>query len=438
MAMVESERDVPHRSRGQRWYRATWAKFLVITAGVQILLLGAWAFTWPPVTLSFVVPAEEARDWQAPIERFEQQHPRIKINLVKGDNDPDALRAIYTADAQAPDPQYDLIYTDMTWTAPFVAAGLLQDLSPYVDFETLEGFLSSEIKAGRQDDQLYRLPISSDIGVLLTRSDLLQSTGQKPPQSFAALEGTVKLLEEKEKSAEYLWSGKQSEALVEHFVEILDGFGGFWIHSESQEVGLGKPEAVRAAQFMRSLIAKKIAPPLVTRYDDAAIRDRFLTTDTAAFLRTTPTAWSQLQAQYPELSLDPLPGRRGEPGRGVRGGWGLAMSSAAEHPEAAWKAIEYFTSEAVQKQWVQASGMLPSRTALFDDPDFIEQAPYLPQVRALLEEQSIFRPAIAQYPEASAILQEHLWKILIAVEDPKTGMAKAAAETRQLLGQSLP
>lgn len=417
------------------WYQPTWPKLLGILAALQLASFGAWALTWPPIVLSVVVPKSEAEDWNAAIASFEQAHPRIQINLVSSDDRPETLEAIYRADFKAPDPQYDLVYTEMTWTAPFVAGGLLQDLSPYVDFETLEGFLPSEIKAGRQDDQLYRLPISSDIGVLLTRGDILQSTGQKPPQSFAALEGTVKLLEEKKIPAEYLWSGKQSEALVEHFVEILDGFGGFWIHSESQEVGLGKPEAVRAAQFMRSLIAKKIAPPVVTRYDDAAVRDRFLTSKNAAFLRTSPTAWSQVQTQYPALSLDPLPGRRGEPGRGVRSGWGLAMSSASEHPEAAWKAIEHFTSESVQKQWVQASGMLPSRTALFTDPDLVQQAPYLPQVHELLEEQSLFRPAIAQYPEASAILQEHLWKILIAVEDPKTGMAKAAAETRQLLGQ---
>lgn len=432
--MVNSARRLGGRQKA--WYKPTLVKLLVLFVGVQMLMLAAWAFTWPPVSLSIAVPQREAPFWQGPIAEFERQHPRIDINLITGDYTTDELRAIYTADFQTPSPQYDLVYLDIIWTAPFAAAGHLRDLSDYANFETLTEFLPSEVKAGRYDEQLYRLPLRSDVGVLFSRDDLLSQINQTAPKSYAALQGSVKLLKEQQiASAGYLWQGMQYEGLVAHFVEILDGFGGFWIDSETQEVGLGKPEAVRAAAFLRSLIAERVAPSAVTRYNEDSSIDRFVTAGDTAFLRGWPLFWAQAKSRYPEVSLHPIPGLSGEPGRGTRGGWGLGISSASEHPRQAWTAIAYFTSEPVQKAFAQSSGFLPSRRALFEDVDLLERYPYLPQMPELLETRSVFRPAIAQYPEASKILQKHLWNILIVAEDPKTGMAKAAAETRQLLGQ---
>jgi hypothetical protein len=42
------------------------------------------------------------------------------------------------------------------------------------------------------------------------------------------------------------------------FVEVLQGYGGFWINPTTQEVGLDKPEAIAAVRFL--------AAPLRTRF----------------------------------------------------------------------------------------------------------------------------------------------------------------------------
>ncbi len=418
--------------------RRTLILSLLLMTILQLILLGGWWLTWPPVILSFVVPIQEAEAWAKPIAAFERQHPKIRFNLVTGDYSTDALQAIYTADFQAQSPQYDLIYLDIIWTVPFATAGQLRDLSETVDKTSLAQFLPSEVRAGRYQGKLYRFPFRTDVGVLLSREDLLQEGGETHPQDFEAL-GQIAQRLQKQQIAEvgYLWQGQAYEGLVAHFVEILDGFGGFWVNPETQTVGLDEPEAIAAATFLRSLITRQITPTDVTRYDEYSSLDRFMEQGDTVFLRSWPIFGALARAQYPQVSIHPLPRQQDRLSRSVRGGWGLGIASGSAHPQEAWQAIAFFTRVDVQREFALESGFLPSRTALFTDPALVQRYPDLPQIQQILEEQSVFRPAIAQYPQASAILQTHLWEILTGTVDPATGMSAAAAETQQLLGAAL-
>jgi hypothetical protein len=78
--------------------------------------------------------------------------------------------------------------------------------------------------------------------------------------------------------------GAQYEGLPAMFVEVLEGFGGFWVNPDTNEVGLDKPEAIKAVEFLRNVIDRGIAPPGVTTYREEDTRRLFLSGDTA-FLR---------------------------------------------------------------------------------------------------------------------------------------------------------
>ena len=102
------------------------------------------------------------------------------------------------------------------------------------------------------------MPFRSDAGMLYYRQDLLESAGYQPPETFEELVSISEDLQNRGLAKlGYLWQGKQYEGLAAMFVEILEGYGAFWVNPETLEVGLDRPEAIQAVEFLRSTLEKK-------------------------------------------------------------------------------------------------------------------------------------------------------------------------------------
>ncbi|MGD1953433.1 MAG: extracellular solute-binding protein, partial [Leptolyngbyaceae cyanobacterium] len=371
--------------------------------------------TWPkssPIRLSFVIPQDEVQPWQTVVTGFEKAHPAIQINLV---TDPetgyttDQREAIYTADFQANIAQYDLVYMDIVWPLQF--ADRLQDLTPYIQQDELElsGFLPTEIAAGQSDGRLYRLPMRADVGVLYYRQDLLKQARMSLPTTLDELFQTVRNVRPE---TGYLWQGERYEGLVANFTEIMEGLGATWI-DPAGNVGLDTPTAIEAATLLKQLIQEEISPDEVITYTEQDGLQRFLEGQTL-FLRGWPYFWEEIQrSELAGKVAIALPFSFSDtPGKGCRGGWGFGIAQNADHPDEAWEAIQYFTSEAAQKEFVLASGFLPSRSSLFQDPDIVAKYPQMPQMLDYLQNSSISRPFIKEYGAASENMQTALGDIL--------------------------
>jgi multiple sugar transport system substrate-binding protein len=122
----------------------------------------------------------------------------------------------------------------------------------------------------------------------------------------------------------------------------------------------------------------------------------------------------------------------GQKGAACLGGWGLGISKSSRHPEEAWKAIQYFTSEEAQRRFILQEGYLPSRRELFTDPQIVAKYPHFPQILEVVQ-RAVLRPPIAQYAQASDILQRYLSAALTNRTSPERAMQAAANETRRLL-----
>ena len=412
---------------------------------VQLLCLLLWGVTWPrqaPIELSFVVPQDEVTPWQTVVTGFEKAHPDIQIRLV---TDPertyttDQRKAIYTADFQTEVAQYDLVYMDIVWIPQFV--NQLVDLMPLVNRDRLDltGFLPSELAVGRQGESLYRLPMRSDIGVLYYREDLLDQAELILPTTLTELAVAVSTLQQSsEADLGYLWQGRSYEGLIANVVEIMSGFGTSWLDPVTGEVGLNKPATIQAIQLLRDLIQQGISPPIVTDYTELTSLNAFKQGQ-AAFLRGWPYFWTEMEPLgWEDKVAIALPfSFTSNPGMGCRGGWGFGISQNAAHPEEAWEAIKYFTSETAQAEFVLASGFLPSRRSLFQNPEIVDRYPKMPQMLEFLEQSSVFRPSIQQYEAASEILQAALGKILRGQQSVEAAMQQAQAETEALMSKGV-
>ncbi len=409
---------------------------LLIAFSLGILLILP-ALTQQPVTLNLLMHVPEATQWRSLIQAFEAKNPDIRINLVEAPNDTNLEEDLYTSAFLLGSSPYDLVYMDIVWAPKFAAAGWLQDLTDRVSPVELAAFIPADVEGGRYEGGLYRIPFRSDVGMLYYRKDLLQQAGYKPPETFADLMQASQTLQDQGATRfGYVWQGRQYEGAVAMFVEVLKGHGGFWIDPQTQAVGLDQPAAVQAVEFLRSTIALGVSPPSVTTYnEDEALRP--FQSGEAVFMRSWPFAWPQVNGPDSpirgKVDIQPMVHAPGAESGACQGGWGLGISKTTKYPEAAWRAIQFFTSEAAQRQFILENAYVPSRRSLFNDPQIVQKYSYYPRLLEVVDS-AVLRAPIAQYAQASDILQRYLSVALTERQSPQSAMQAAARETRLLLG----
>jgi len=406
------------------------------------------------VKLRFVVPNDEAEQWQSLIDEFQTTHPKIEIDLVNlrdkdaiKPQDPRAVKKRYIDSFTYPEtsqnPHYDLVFMDIIWVPEFAAKDWIRDLPMQPTDPELKKFLSDDVKGGVYQKKLYRMPVRSDIGWLYYRIDLLKKVGLKPPETFDDLINISRKLKAKELPWEYLWQGRQAEALSAMFVEVLHGYGGFWIN-EKLDVGLDQPAAIAAVHFLHNTMFDRnpISPKTLRAYREYETLNRFLE-GKAAFLRN----WSYVLPQANlkdsdirnKIGVKPMVHALGYTSGGCQGGWGLGIAKKTQYPKEAWQAVQFFTSAAAQRKLLLAgSPGLPTRRDLFKDPQLVKRYSHYPAILDFFENQKprpvVSRPVIPQYAQATCILQKYLHTALTQ-ENPgiKRKMQDAARDTKILL-----
>ena len=408
----------------------------LLTAFTLIFLAAIPVWTQQPVVITTLIGAGEAEQLQPLVSKFNQQHQDIRFEIVEAPIDSNQVEDLYTSSFILGNSPYDIIYMDIVWTPKFAAAGWLNDISDRLDPQVAEEYLAGDIDGGMYEDKLYRLPFRSDAGMLYYRQDLLEQAGYEPPETFTELLNISQDLQ-RQGLADwgYVWQGKQYEGLAAMFVELLQGNGAFWVNPETLEVGLDRPEAIASVEFLRQAIVKKISPPGVTTYAEEESR-RLFQSGNVAFLRNWPYVYSLASdSDSPiagKFSIKPMVHAAGKSSGATQGGWGLGISSSSKHPDAAWEVMEFLSSEASQRQFILETGYVPSREALFNDPQIVGKYDYYPKLLEVVKS-SALRPPIAQYAQASDILQRYLSSAITGKLTPEQAMKSAAAETRNLL-----
>lgn len=416
------------------------------------LLMIALILIWPrpPVTLSFVVAKNEAESWKPLIAQFVTKNPRIRIDLANYSNSipvnpegTDQLKETYTAAFEGKTQPYDLIYMDIIWVPEFAAKNRLLDLSSEFSPNDLKKeFLVSEVDNGFYNGKLYRIPFRTDVGVLYYRKDLLEDLDNKKLETFEDLIRISQTLQSQQNvEFGYLWQGRRSEGLVAMFVEILEGYGGFWIKPENNQVGLDAEEAIQAVNFLRETIDQGISPSGITTYEEETTR-RLFRDGRAVFMRNWPNVWVEANGANSSISgniaIQPMVHAKGKKSGACKGGWGFGIAKTTKHRKEAVQAIKFFTSATAQRQFTLSYGAVPSRRKLFLDPKLVAKYSHYPSLLNMIDNYWVARPRIPQYEEASLILQKYLSAALKQPNEdgylsPIEAMDRAAQETRQLL-----
>ncbi len=377
----------------------------------------------------------EAELLQAQLERFMERHPRIRVVQRRTPDAADQRHQLYVQwlNARADDP--DVLQLDVIWTPEFAAAGWVLPLDR---FEPDVGdFFPATLEANRWRGRLHALPWFVDVGMLYWRTDLLEAAPTTQAELVRAARRARGL-----QDVRYglVWQGARYEGLVTVFLEYLSAFGGEILDAEGAVV-VDAPAGVRALEAMRAAIVEhEIVPRNALTWHEEEVRFAFQNGH-ALLMRNWPYAFalmqdparSQVAGRFAVAAMPAAPG--GRPAAAL-GGSQLAINARSDHPEAAYRVIEFLTRPEQMLERAQRLAQLPPRPSLYGDPALSAALPIpAEEVRAIIEN-AVPRPVTPIYTELSELLQIGLHRALTDQQAAGEALADAAVEMRALLNRA--
>ena len=128
----------------------------------------------------------------------------------------------------------------------------------------------------------------------------------------------------------------------------------------------------------------------------------------------------------------PFPAQAGGSPGSALGGEMLAINAKSGHAQAAWKLIQYLTSQSVQIARAEATGDPPSLPSAYT-PALYAKAPYFQQVKTL-NVYAAPRPVDPNYLQASADLQDATSSVYANSASPAAALKSAQSTIKSGTG----
>jgi trehalose/maltose transport system substrate-binding protein len=331
----------------------------------------------------------------------------------------------------------DVIQIDTVW--PGLLKDHLVDLKPYSKNAEAQHF-PAMVANNTVNGRLLGMPWYTDAGLLYYRSDLLKQYGLKVPQTWAELTATARTIQagERSKGARdfygYVFQAKAYEGLSCNALEWVASHGGGAVVNSAGEITIANPQAVAALRLAASWVGD-IAPVGVLNYEEEEARGVFQN-GKALFMRNWPYAWALVQkGDSPirgKVGVAPLPGAPHS--AATLGGWQLAVSRYAKHPEVAADLVMYMTSAQVQKERAIAGSFNPTISSLYKDPDILAANAFMASLSQVFA-QAVARPTTAtalKYPQVSQSFWNAAHEVMSRQSTPEEAVATLDKRLHQI------
>jgi multiple sugar transport system substrate-binding protein len=362
----------------------------------------------------FTSAPDESGTTEKLIDMFNDKNKgKYKVIFHQGNADTGQRFDKLRTQMQAGGEDLDVILGDVIWTAQLAESDWISDLSDRFTESQRKEYLPGSVEAITYEGKTFGMPWFTDTGLLYYRKDLLQESGfDGPPKTWDELKQmTLKVREDAGLKYGFVFQGAAYEG------GVCDGMEFIWTHGgevldpdDPTRVLVDSPEAIAGLATERSMITEGISPEAVTVYKEDESAGAFLNGD-AVFLRNWPYVYALVgTSEYPKLEpeqvgVSELPSADGEPGNGTVGDQPLYISSTATDPDAAWKFIQFLSAPEQQKIRAVEGAYLPTRTALYSDPEIQEKVPVVPLAQEALQHTRP-RPVSPYYSDMSLEMAE--------------------------------
>jgi multiple sugar transport system substrate-binding protein len=387
-----------------------------------------------PVTVR-VLTMEQAGptvdEMNAIVEEFNAANPDVKVEIEYVSYD--ALHdKITTAMASTP-PAYDVFLGDDIWYAEFGKAGYALDVTSRITQDMKNKIFP-----------VYGMPWLLDEKYFFYNEDLLKQAGfDAPPATWEELLAQAAVMKE-QGLVEYpiVWSWGQYEAAICDWVILLYGNGGSLMDANgvpafNNEIG------VKTLSWMKQTIDDGYTNPASISYVEEDVRNVF-SQGKAAFAVNWTYMYDLVNFNADEsqvtgkikMSLMPAFEESGVQSSSINGSMGFSVAATSPNADAAWKYVEFLTSESIQNKY--SAHLLPMWQTSFEGENLTKLQEYTPANATTVPmfnqqfQYAHVRPKVAYYPEASKALQLALQEALTGQKTPEQALNDAAAKWVEL------
>jgi multiple sugar transport system substrate-binding protein len=364
------------------------------------------------------------------IKEFNAQNNGIKIEyrqLQFDDVVSEAMRAYSTGNAP------DIIAIDNPNHAMFASRDAFLDLTDMIAASSVikaENYFPGPLQSATWDDKYYGVPKATNTIALYYNKDLFKAAGldpAKPPQTWDELLDTARKLSDPSKNVYGIaFSAKANEEGTFQFLPWAQMGGATYktINSDG---------AVKALAAWKQMLDEKLASP------DTLTRSQWDSTATfnagnAAMVISGPWEIDRMgtDAKFEwGTALLPVP-QEGAQRSSAMGDYNWAIFSSTQHPEEAFKALEFFASK--DATMYKDFGQLPARSDIPVPPtgDAQKDAALATFVEQLKYAQP--RGPSPEWPKISKAIQDAVQAALTGQMDPKAALDQAAEKIRSIEG----
>jgi multiple sugar transport system substrate-binding protein len=340
----------------------------------------------------------------------------------------------------------DVLPSDYPWSGTWIEAGVFAPIDEFINNPdladpslNLQDFIPARLKShGGWKGQQYGFPWWVAAQTMLYRTDVFAEAGIEPPATW-----TDWLVAAKKVTKADFWMvalpAKKSSEIIHPFRNRLYTHGGDWVSEPLKEGGKGEilinnDTAVLALDMFKEHLG--YADPSSISYEYGEIENAFVTATVA-----TSEFWNDVfaLAQDPEKSMVVGKVAAAEMPAGTQrgtslGGWFLGVSSASKNKEAAFKVIEFLTSEKPLLEQGLKFGIAGGRYSFYKDQAVLEKYPGI-EVHLKALETAVARPRIPEYFQMADILQIWLSKAIAEGVPTKEALDNVAKEWEPLLAK---
>jgi multiple sugar transport system substrate-binding protein len=363
---------------------------------------------------------------KAAVTAFEKANPKIKVQILSlspvSDVALQQLQQRFISGASTP----DVITTDVVWPATFARPGWIADLSKF--HPNTSAFFPGQMASGTYKGKVYAIPWFINAEGVYYRTDLIKT----PPTTVAQLVSDAKsaMAHDPKLKEGLAFEGDKYEGAVTAF----QSFGGQL--SLSALHNIDTPANVAALNFMHNAVSTyKIAPSAVSTWEEPQVQAAWQAGQTP-FALNWPYLFQLSEAKGSPLAGKtgwiPFPNASGGAPQASLGGDDLAINAKSTHQAAAWKFIQFLTSDSTQITRAISAGDPPSVQSAYNSSLF-SQAPYYKQEEAVFKVATP-RPVTPVYTQISAQLQTMISSVISGQQSAAAALSATAPTVQQLQG----
>ena len=380
----------------------------LVLAGMLILSACALA---EDVTINFwhhysAQSAENETLMNVLIPAFEAENPGIKVNAVSHEWAELHDKVLVSANSNA---LPDVARCDIAWLPEFQKMGILVALDEEMpDFTEVSGqLLDSAMSTAVIGGHYYGLALNTNSKIVFYNTAMLEAANVAVPTTMDEWVEAVKALSGENANGQQVWGWNEPALAGWNICPFIWSFGGA-LTDEEQTVATGYVNGAATVKAVETF-AQMVQDGAITGFNagDIPMTDGFGTGRYAMMLEG-PWKSAELAGAYPDVAYGTAPIPAGEGGSvSVLGGEDIAMFNTANR-EAAWKFMQFMTSEYAETEMAKC-GQIPVNKAALES-DTVKNADYAPFIEAIQTAKA--RPTVAAWSEMDNGLQVALTAVV--------------------------